>query len=204
MAYAVVPETGERVEARIALNLSRKAQPFHFAITNRALYIPRIKFIAKTDPYYFERVRLEQVQQVTVRRLPPYALWLLAGVMIAAGLLTTVWMMEPVVRNTPGTHRVSGWPIAALVCGFLVPFAAKGRFGLEVNFSNGRYRWKPPLVVDKASKQQVAETLQTIVEACEKVGVRVFDERGSQGRQLAARSSALLPAGTVAEQHSQL
>jgi hypothetical protein len=179
MAYQIIPESGEQIEAQIALNLSKKAQPFHFGVTNRALYIPRIKLIAKTDPYYFQRVRLEQVQNVKVKRIPPYALWVLAALMISAGLLTTIWMMEPVLRNEPGTHRVSGWPIAVFVCGFLVPFAAKGRFGLEVSFSDGRYRWKPPLVVDRTSKQKVAETFQTIIAACEKVGARVFDQRGT-------------------------
>jgi hypothetical protein len=177
MAYEVVPEAGETVQASIQLSLSKKAQPFCFAVSDRAIYIPRIKFIAKTDPYYFQRVRLEQVQHVTIKRLPPYALWLLAGLMIPIGLVTTIWMMEPVLRNQPGTHHISGWPIAVFVCGFLVPFVAKGRFGLDISFSDGRYRWKPPLVVDKVSKQRVAEAIQRIVEACEKVGVRILDER---------------------------
>jgi hypothetical protein len=179
MAYDIVPESGEQVEARIELNLSKKAQPFHFAVSNRALYLPRIKLIAKTDPYYFQRVRLEQVQEIEVKRLAPYAFWLLAGLMICVGLITTILMMEPVLRNEPGTHRISGWPIAVFVCGFLVPFAAKGRFGLEVRFSHGKYRWKPPLVVDRASKQKIAETFQTIIQACEKVGARVLDDRAS-------------------------
>jgi len=103
MAYEIVPEPGEEVQARIELKLSKKAQPFFFVVTNRAIYIPRIKLIAKTDPYYFQQVRLEQVQQVTVKRLPPYALWLLAALMISIGLVTTIWMMEPVLRNEPGT-----------------------------------------------------------------------------------------------------
>ena len=130
MAYKVEPEPGEEVAASIELNLSKKAQPFFFAVSNRAVYIPRIKLIAKTDPYYFQRVRLEQVQQVIIRRLAPYGLWLLAGLMIIIGLVTTISMMEPVLRNEAGTHRISGWPIAVFVCGFVLPFAAKGRFGL--------------------------------------------------------------------------
>src|SRR6266498_1108159 len=58
MAYEVILETGEEVAARIELNLSKKAQPFHFAVSNRAVYIPRVKLIAKTDPYYFQRIPL--------------------------------------------------------------------------------------------------------------------------------------------------
>ena len=59
----------------------------------------------------------------------------------------------------------------------LVPFAAKGRFGLEVWFDGGKYRWKPPLVVDRPSKKRVAETFQTIVTACMKVGIPISDKR---------------------------
>jgi len=177
MAYIIVPEPGEAVEAQIELNLSEKAQPFYFAVSNRAIYIPRIKLIAKTDPYYYERITLDRLREVTVKRLPPFALWALAGLMIFTGCLTTAWMMEPVVRNEPGTHRISGWPIAVFVCGFLVPLAARGRHGLEVRFDSGRFRWKPPLVVDKSSKQKVAEVFQTIIEACRKVNVSVSDRR---------------------------
>ncbi|HSY18813.1 MAG TPA: hypothetical protein VK815_10785 [Candidatus Acidoferrales bacterium] len=177
MSYHVDPEIGEKVEANIELCLSKKSKPFYFAVSDRAIYIPRVKLIAKSDPYYFERVPLSQVIHVAVRRLPPYALWLLAGLMIVGGLLTTFWMMEPVLRKEPGDHRISGWPIAVFVGGILLPFAARGRFGLDIEYGGGKYRWRPPLVVDKASKQEIADTFQTIIAACEKGGTRVIDER---------------------------
>jgi hypothetical protein len=129
MAYEVHLETGEEVAAQIELNLSKKAQPFFFAVSNRAMYIPRIKFIAKTAPFYFQRVPLAQIRHVAVTRLRPYGLWFLATVMIAVGLVTTVW--------------------------------------------------KPPLVVDKPSKQRVTETFQTIVAACMKVGISISDKRAA-------------------------
>ena len=56
MAYEVILEAGEQVEAAIELNLSRRVHPFHFVVSNRALYIPRKKLIAKTDPHFFQRV----------------------------------------------------------------------------------------------------------------------------------------------------
>ena len=177
MAYHVTLEAGEELEAQIDLNLSKKAQPFSFAISNQAIYIPRIKLIAKTDPYYFQRVPLHQVQRVTVRRLRPYALWLLAALMVPAGLVSTIWMMEPVLRNEPGTHQLSGWPIAVFVCGFLVPIAAKGRFALEIEFTGGIYRWKPPLVVDKDSKVKIWCAFETIVGTCKRLGTAVSDRR---------------------------
>ena len=177
MAYKVITEPGETVQTSIQLRLSKKAQPFFFAVSDRAIYIPRIKLFAKTDPYYFQRVPFDQIQHIAIRRLPPYALWLLAGLMIPIGLLTTYWMMEPVIRDEPGLHHISGWPIAVLVGGFLVPVAARGRFGLDISFRGGKYRWKPPLVVDSASKQEIADTLQSIIAACENSGTRVLDER---------------------------
>jgi len=177
MAYKIVPEQGEIVKANIELSLSKKAQPFFFVVSNRAIYIPRIKFIAKTDPYYFQRVPLNELRHISVKRLRPYALWLLAGLTISIGLLTTIWMMEPILRSEPGSHRISGWPIAVFVCGFLVPIAAKGRVGLEIWFKGGKYRWKPPLVVDPSSKQRIAATFQTIVNACKEVGAPISDKR---------------------------
>lgn len=173
MAYEVVLEPGEEVAARIELNLSTKAQPFFFAVSNRAIYIPRIKLIAKSDPYYFQRVPIDRVRHIAVTRLRPYGLWLLAGLMISVGLVTTISMMDPVFRREEGRHHVSGWPIALFICGFLVPFAARGRFGLEIWFDGGKYRWKPPLVVDKPSKTRITETFQTIIVACQKVGAPV-------------------------------
>ena len=181
MAYVVDLGPGEKLEANIELSLSKKARPFFFAVSNEAVYIPRIKLVAKTDPYYFQQVNLGRVRKVRVRRLRPYFLWILAALMVSIGLLTTIWMMGPVLRKEPGEHRVSGWPIAVFVCGFLVPIAARGRFGLEVEFDEGKYRWKPPLVVDRASKQKVAGALQAIVDACERVGVSTWDARAQGG-----------------------
>src|SRR5438045_7220242 len=102
MAYEVIPEPGETVDANIHLSLSSKSRPFFFAVSNRAIYIPRIKLIAKSDPYYFQRVPLDQVRKVEIKRQPPYALWSLALVMIIVGFFTTIFMMEPVLRQEPG------------------------------------------------------------------------------------------------------
>jgi len=177
MAYHVDPDIGEKVEVNIELSLSKKSRPFYFAVSDRAVYIPRIKLIAKSDPYYFERVPLSLVRHVAVRRLPAYGFWLLAGIMIVVGVITAIAMMEPVLRQEPGSHRVSGWPFALIVGGIILPFAARGRFGLEVEYDGGKYRWRPPMVVDRASKQEISGTFQTIIDACEQGGTQVIDER---------------------------
>ncbi|MGZ4960958.1 MAG: hypothetical protein ACXWDN_17890 [Limisphaerales bacterium] len=177
MAYEVNCEPGEIVEADIQLNLSKKARPFFFAITNKAVYIPRIKLVAISDPFYFQRIPVDQVRQISVKRIRPFALWVLAALMVVVGLLTTFWMMQPVLTDVPGKHRISGWPISVFICGFIVPFAARGRAALEVRFNGGRYRWKPPLVVDKPSKQRVTETFDTIIAASKNVGFPIADTR---------------------------
>lgn len=175
MAYDVIPEVGEEMALRLEFTVSPKVAPFHFAISDRAIYIPRTKLIAKTDPFYFERVPLDQVRHINVRRLRPYGLWLLAPIMILAGLVTSWALIETL--DTPGIHHVSGWPIALIVGGCLIPVAAKGRYGLEIWFAGGKFRWKPPLVVDGASKKKIADTFSTIIAACQKVGAPVLDNR---------------------------
>lgn len=177
MGYEVVPEPGEELILEVDLNLSEKARPFHFVVSNQAVYIPRVKLIAKTEPFYFQRVPLEEVHHVTITRIRPYVLWLLAGLMIPVGFFSTFWMIEQALRREPGRHDISGWPISVFLCGFIVPFAARGRFALEIGFGSDRYRWKPPLVVDKTSKNKIAQTLREIVEACERVGLTVTDKR---------------------------
>jgi hypothetical protein len=66
-----------------------------------------------------------------------------------------------------------GLPFAIIVGGILMPFATKGRLGLEVRTHGKTFRWKPPLVVDKTSKQKIQATFDQIAAACEKSGLRV-------------------------------
>ena len=177
MAYEPELENGENVQLRVQLALSKKAQPFHLAISDRALYWPAIKLVAKSDPYYFRRITHNQIQEVEIRRLAPYGFWALAAVMVVVGLISTVFMMQPLLARTPGTHQVSGWPIAIFVGGLILPFAAKGRFGLRITTTQKTFKWKPPMIVDKISKDKVAETLTSIRTTCESAGLRVKDER---------------------------
>ncbi len=173
MAYEVIPESGEEVVADLELHLSKKAQPFFFAVSNQALYIPRIKLFAVSDPFYFERVPLNQIRHVSVKRLRPYGLWVLAVLMVVAGVFSTFALWDQMWSKKPAAQSVSGWPIAIIVGGFLIPMAARGRKGLEIWYSGGKFSWKPPLVVDKASKEKISETFQDIIDSCEEVGVPV-------------------------------
>jgi hypothetical protein len=173
MAYTPQLEDGEKLALQIAFKLSEKSQAFNFAVSDQALYWPAIKAFAMTDATYFERIRHGQISEACVRRLPPYGLWVAAVFMVLVGLETMYVMYAPLVNHEPGVHHVSGWPFALFVGGILMPFATKGRVALEIKTQDKTHRWKPPLVIDKASKQKIQETFDQILVACEKSGLRI-------------------------------
>ena len=173
MAYKPELEPNETLALQIAFKVSEKAAAFNFAVSDRALYWPATKAFAMNDATYFKRVRNNEVSEVCVKRLPPYGCWVVAVLMVLAGLVTAYFMFAPLISHEPGEHRVSGWPFALIVGGILMPFATKGRLGLEVKTQDKTFRWKPPLVVDKASKQKIQTTFDEIAAACEKSGLRV-------------------------------
>jgi hypothetical protein len=175
MAYIPELEAGEKLIRQFKVKFSKKAQPFHFAVSDRALYWPEKKLIALNDPFYFRRIPHHQVQTVSLKKLAPYALWLLALLMIIAGLAMGFLLLLPFLEHVPGDHTVSGWPLALVVGGILLPFVARGRFGLSIQTSDKSLTWKPPLVVDKSSRTQLAATLNDMLESCQQAGLRVLD-----------------------------
>lgn len=177
MAYEVQLNPGEELIDEVAFQINDKAEPFAFAVSNQAIYLPGKKFIAVSDPYYFRRVPHAEVKQVSIRSIRPYAVWGLALIMFLFGLITTILIFLPFFIGMEGTHKVSGWPIAILVGGLIIPFAARGRLGLSVLLAKGKFQWTPPLVIDRASKKQIEILLVRIAAACEKAGLTIVDER---------------------------
>jgi hypothetical protein len=173
MAYKPELEPNENLALQIAFKVSEKSAVFNFAISDQALYWPATKAFAVNDATYFKRLRNNEISEVCIRRLPPYGFWIVAVLMVLAGLATSYFMFAPLINHEPGEHRVSGWPFAIFVGGILLPFAARGRLGLEVRTHDKKFRWKPPLVVDKVSKQKIQATFDQIIAACEKSGLRV-------------------------------
>jgi len=177
MAYIPELETGETLirQFTVKFSKSKKEKPFHFAVSDRALYWPEKKLIALNDPFYFRRIPHNQVQEVSLKKLAPYALWLLALLMVAGGLFFGYVLLLPFLQHTPGNHRVSGWPLALVVGGILLPFVARGRFGLRIETSAKSFLWKPPLVVDKPSRNLISTTLNDMLQTCQQAGLRVLD-----------------------------
>ena len=173
MAYKPELEPNETLALQIAFKVSEKAAVFNFAVSDQALYWTAKKAFAVNDATYFKRLRNNEISEICIRRLPPYGLWIVAILMVLVGLATIYFMCVPLINHEPGIHTVSGWPIAIFVGGILLPFAARGRLGLEVRTHDKKFRWKPPLVVDKAAKHKIQTTFDQIIAACEKSGLRV-------------------------------
>jgi hypothetical protein len=173
MAYQPELQQGEKLDLQLAFQVSEKATPFHFAVSDQAVYWPAMKAFAVSDATFFKRLRHGQIMEVCVRRVPPYGYWVLAVLMILAGAATGMIMYQPLLTKEPGEHHVSGWPVALVVGGILLPFASQGRLRLEVITQDKVYKWLPPLVVDKSSRERTRQTLDAILASCEKAGLKV-------------------------------
>jgi hypothetical protein len=177
MPYHIVLEAGEELIGSFSLTLSKRAEPFVFAVTNQALFLPRKKFFAVKDPTYFERVPVRTVREVRVQRLRPYAMLVLAAIMIVVGGTTTFLMVRPLLKGKGG--QVSGYPPALVVVGAVIPFAIRGRYGFVVHYGEKEFRWKPTISVDRKSRVATADLLTEIARACGEAGCRVQDERSA-------------------------
>ena len=176
MAFTIEREPNEDVFLEVAYAASEKSEPFAFGVSNRAVFLPAKKtFVLTNDPFHFKRVPLSDVREIRIRRLRPFFLYVLAVAMVVIGAYTTIGMFSPEYARNGG--RIRGWPFAITVGGLVLPFAARGRYALVVSQTKGTYRWKPPLVVDRASKNRIAEVLTSIVAASRRAGIHVFDER---------------------------
>ena len=173
MPYTIELQPAEELIMSAGFRASAKALPFHFAVSNHSLFLPRTKLFAVNDPTYFEKVPLSQVTSVSRIRLRPYFWCALAALMILAGTITTILMVEPLLKGEGG--QVSGYPPAIVVVGLVIPFAVKRRFGIEVRMTNGTFVWKPPIVLDRASKDAIRNLQDQIVSACAKVGIHTDD-----------------------------
>ncbi len=177
MPFVIEPETGENIILEAEYAASEKSEPFAFGITNRAIFLPAKKAFAMQDPFYFRRVPLSEVREIRIRRLKPHALTVLGMCMVIVGLYTGIGMLNPDYLRSGG--KIYGWPIAIFVGGLILPFIARGRFGLVVTLAKGKFRWKPPLVVDRASRNNGAAVIDSIVQGSRAAGIHVLDERSA-------------------------
>jgi len=163
MAFTLKREDGEELIFHGSLELKKGREPFAFALSSRAVYLPRKKRFAVSDPYYFERVAISQIREVALERMRPYALWALAAVLILVGGITSYWMTQPSHQDAGGT--VSVYPFGLIVAGLVIPFVARGRRRLIVTMIDNRFVWKAPLVMDSELRAQAREIQEGIISA---------------------------------------
>lgn len=174
MSFEVSLDHEEKLVFQDGFQADNYTEPFAFAVTNQAIFIPRVKHFTK-DPWYFVKVSLSDVNQVSLSREKSLPILILSGLCFVFGLILTIKMMLPVLRGEEG--YVSGVPIALTVCGVVMPFIARGRHILKVSLKNGKYKWKPRLVVDKESRNKIRHLQESILDACQSVGIKVVREK---------------------------
>jgi hypothetical protein len=171
LPYILKPEAGEVVLLDIRFEITQKAAPFHFAITNQALYVPDTKFAIAGDPRYFLRVPKEEVREVCLQKAPAVGAWIGASFLILMGLVLLVSQL--MAGFDAIDYRLIGFAAMLVVGSVLLPYGAKGRKRLIIVMPKKVFHWDPPFVVDKNSKQQVQEVLQSILDTCQENGLPV-------------------------------
>jgi hypothetical protein len=189
MAYIPKLETGEKLIRQFRVKLSKKANPFLFAVSDRALYWPAQKLFKWNDPFYFRRIPHNHIQSVALKKVAPYAFWLLSLIMILAGLVILVLVFASWFELVTGIHLLLPdvhdryvkedlyWGGILLIAGGInLSILAKDRFGLRIQTFNKSFTWRPPLfVADKPSRFRVAVALKDMLDSCQQAGLRVFD-----------------------------
>jgi len=181
MAYIPKLETGEKLirQFRVQLSTKAKAKPFLFAVSDRALYWPQQKLLAWNDPSYFRRIPHDQVQTVSLKKLAPYAFWLLSPLMILAGLAMIVAAIHLHLTEsrayTPTKRLLGELGIALIIGGIYLALEGKGRFGLRIQTCDKSFTWKPPLLFDKPSRIHIAFVLKDMLKTCQQAGLHVLD-----------------------------
>ncbi|MGO9565998.1 MAG: hypothetical protein ACLP5H_00510 [Desulfomonilaceae bacterium] len=171
MPFEIKAEEGETVLLHESYKSpSLWSEPFAFAVSDRALYVPATKWFRR----YFQRIPLSKIQSVTLHKDPLHGVWVLAAFIVAVGLAATYWMHEPVLAR--GVGSVSAWPFVIVVAGLVVPFAHRGRSVLVVSLMSGSFKWSVITVVGFGKDERLA-IQERILGVCRKVGLPVHDDR---------------------------
>ena len=168
MSYQLKPEPGEIILLDVRFQPSQKSEPFHFAVSDQALYLPARKFVVSGEPTFFQRVPKSDIKAVRIQDVRPYGSYAFAVPMFLAGIALGISCLASSVAVPV---RAYGWALALVVGGCVLPFAAKGRQRLVVAYAERTFKWNPPFVVDKPSKQQVKDILSSILDACRQTGI---------------------------------
>src|SRR5205085_1155295 len=134
------------------------------------------RFTLKTDPWYFKRVLLNEIEQVKLKRQRYFLLLIVSVIMFLFGSAISFQMIWHNLHPLPGEMlHGSGWPIAVAVAGIIIPFISRGRRILTVETLNKNYSWKPQLAVDRKTRNICSRIQDEVLQACIRAGVRIHD-----------------------------
>jgi hypothetical protein len=156
LPFTIASQPGEEVYLRKEFRGSH-GHVFAMAVSNQAIYVSAQRLVPKKDPWYFRRIPLGDVAEVRLVRQRTIYLVLLSALMIVSGVVLSALMMWRALYSLPGVpYKVSGWPFAIAIGGFIIPFIARGRRILIVKLRKGQFKWKPQLAVDKQTRELCA------------------------------------------------
>lgn len=174
MALELSLEENEQLLFDVGIKGDRHTRPIRLAVSDKAVFILREKHFS-WQAWYIQRVPLKEVRQVFLSQQRGISIWIFSFFIFAIGAIVESVMMYDVLYRVPGA-RASGYPLAMVVAGILIPILAKGRKILVVQFNDGVYRWKPQLMVDRKHRNWIKQIQVNFVEACKSVGVHVLED----------------------------
>jgi len=174
MAVEIPLETNEELIFSDSFQSDKYSIPFSFAASNCAIFVSKEKHFAKNS-WYLEKIPVERVKRVFLRKERSLLIIIISVVLLISGLIFTFTMMSNVLNQEPGT-RVSGVPFAMIIAGLIIPFLARGRNVLVIESVKETFKWKPKLVVDKKSRNQIKKFQSEILDVCKHLGIQTQNE----------------------------
>jgi len=158
------PAPGENVVLRTTLDLNH-TPAFHCVWTDQNVYWSRID--APSGAVTLERIPLTSVEKVVVVRVRPFAVWLLAPILVLGGAVLCIFTLAiPMYVAAHEATTVSALPLGLVAVGVVLPFVARDRFEVRLMAGNlGGRRWRMPLVLGSAARTRVRYIVDEIVDA---------------------------------------
>ena len=168
MGFNVELEEGEELLYGEIFAPSDKMDPFAVGVSDRYVYFAKKKMVALKDPWTLRRFPHASVLSAELVKLKPYGWWVLSGILILAGLATSIWML-PGLGDPEATR--SGYPFGVLAVGLVIPFVVRNRTVLKLNTVDGTFEWKSAITVDSGPRKLALEIQHAFIEACAEVGI---------------------------------
>jgi hypothetical protein len=168
MAYELNLEPGEKVIFESEIAEGDLGEPFLVAVSDRAVYFPRKKWFALSDPYRTLRLELSELREVSIRGSHSLVLMVLGALAAGGGVAVIAAAM------TSFRDLTLGLKFGAF--GVLLVWGAFGRQRIIASTVTTSYTWRRPLRASKEGRRLLSSTLHDLLSACRRVGVYVPSE----------------------------